>query len=107
MRNPYACTELAGKSYKSSCESPAVGLLCEKYQRTILDRALRNACDSDSRCGLACDASARNAKSPMTGKVDFGFRYRPEFIGTGHFCSPLHGLFRKRGGTGTGIHLPE
>ena len=24
---------------------------------------MRNACDSDSRCGLACDASARNAKS--------------------------------------------
>ena len=22
---------------------------------------MRNACDSDSRCGLACDASARNA----------------------------------------------
>ena len=27
------------------------------------DRAMRNACDSDSRCGLACDASARDAKS--------------------------------------------
>ena len=24
---------------------------------------MRNACDSDSRCGLACDASARDAKS--------------------------------------------
>ena len=25
--------------------------------------AMRNDCDSDSRCGLACDASARDAKS--------------------------------------------
>ena len=24
---------------------------------------MRNACDSDSRCGLACDASSRDAKS--------------------------------------------
>ena len=24
---------------------------------------MQNACDSDSRCGLACDASARDAKS--------------------------------------------
>ena len=24
---------------------------------------MRSACDSDSRCGLACDASARDAKS--------------------------------------------
>ena len=24
---------------------------------------MRNACDSDSRCGLACDASTRDAKS--------------------------------------------
>ena len=28
------------------------------------------------------------------------------FIGTGHF-SPLHGLFRKRGGIGTGIFFPD
>ena len=39
-------------------------LACDaKKQHVLKDRAMRNACDSDSRCGLTCDASARNAKS--------------------------------------------
>ena len=35
-----------------------------KKQHVFQDRrAMRNACDSDTRCGLACDASARHAES--------------------------------------------
>ena len=39
-------------------------LACDAKNRHVKkDRAMRNACDSDSPCGLACDASARDAKS--------------------------------------------
>ena len=39
-------------------------LACDAKNRgAFQDRAMRNACDSDSRSGLACDASARDAKS--------------------------------------------
>ena len=48
---------------KKDCENPAM-LACDaKNHGVFLDRAMRNACDSDSRCGLACDASARDVKS--------------------------------------------
>ena len=39
-------------------------LACDAKSRGVSqDRAMRNACDSDSRCGWACDASTRDAKS--------------------------------------------
>ena len=48
-------------------EKPAAKILrCWPAMRKIgmfLKIAMRNACDSDSHCGLACDASARDAKS--------------------------------------------
>ena len=48
---------------KKACENPAM-LACDAKNRGVFqDRAMRNACDSDSRCGLACDASTRGAKS--------------------------------------------
>ena len=48
---------------KKACENPAM-LACDAKNRGVFkDRAMRNACGSDSRCGLACDASARDAKS--------------------------------------------
>ena len=34
-----------------------------KHQRVCQHQAMQNACDSDTRCGLACYASARDAKS--------------------------------------------
>ena len=43
------------KNLRKSCDA--------KNQGVFEDRAMRNACDSDSRCGLACDASTRDAKS--------------------------------------------
>ena len=53
---------------------------------------MRNACDSDSRCGLACDASARDAKS-LAMRVER--------------CEPLReGSFRRRG-LFEGAHLLE
>ena len=52
---------------KNPCENPAI-LACDaKNQHAFKDRAMRNACDSDSRCGLACDARARDAKSLAMG----------------------------------------
>ena len=55
--------------WKNATKAPAkilqcstLGPRCEK-SACLINRAMRNACDSDSRCGLACDASARNAKS--------------------------------------------
>ena len=46
-----------------SCENSAM-LACDvKYRQAFEDRAMRDACDSASRRGLACDASACNAKS--------------------------------------------
>ena len=48
-------------------QMPAKILRCWPAMRKIgvffKDRAMRNPCDSDSRCGLACDASTRDAKS--------------------------------------------
>ena len=39
-------------------------LACDAKNRHVFyDIAMRNTCDSDSRCGLACDASARDATS--------------------------------------------
>ena len=46
---------------KEVCENPAM-LACDAKNRGV-GRAMRNACDSASRCGLACDASACDAKS--------------------------------------------
>ena len=49
---------------------------------------MRAACDSDSRCGLACDASTRDAKSlamwvercePLSSKVAFGLPVKVTF----------------------------
>ena len=51
------------KCYESSREHPAM-LACDaQNQHVFQDRAVRNACDADSRCGWACDASAGYAKS--------------------------------------------
>ena len=51
------------KSHKNSRENPAM-LACDAKNRHVFKgRAMRNACDSDSRCGLACDASTRDATS--------------------------------------------
>ena len=47
------------KLLQKSCD---VGLRYE-ISVCILNRAMRNACDADSHCGLACDASACHAKS--------------------------------------------
>ena len=48
-------------------KKPAKILRCWPAMRKIgvflKIEAMRNACDSDSLCGLACDASARDAKS--------------------------------------------
>ena len=39
-------------------------LACDaKYRRASQDQAMQNARDLDSRCGLACDANAGDAKS--------------------------------------------
>ena len=58
----YAEQNSQEKSHKNSRENPAM-LACDAKNRHVFyDRAMRNACDSDSRCGLACDASACDAK---------------------------------------------
>ena len=51
---------------------------------TDQDRAMRNACDSDSGCGCACDASARDAT-----------------------CEPLMGQGLRNARPATGIRNPE
>ena len=54
------------KQQKNPGENPAM-LACDAKNRHVFkDRAMRNVCDSDSRCGLACDASTRDAKSLAT-----------------------------------------
>ena len=56
-------------------------------------RAMRSACDSDSRCGLACDASARDANSLVM------WVERCEPLRCGRFGQgPLNGGGFKRGG---------
>ena len=48
---------------KDACENPAM-LACDAKNRDVFqDRAMQNAFDSDSRCVLACDVSAGDAKS--------------------------------------------
>ena len=64
MRNPI---RLIWNHRKMREKTPAKILRCwpamPKSRHVFKDRAMRNAYDSDSRCGLACDASARDAKS--------------------------------------------
>ena len=60
---PSGCLNSQEKCHKNSPENPAM-LACDaKNQHVFRDRAMRNACNSDSGCGLACNAGARNAKS--------------------------------------------
>ena len=63
MRKHIRLILITGNARKRACEKAAM-LACDaKNGGVFQDRAMRNACDSDSRCGLACDASARDAKS--------------------------------------------
>ena len=55
-------------NHRKMPEKPSVKILwywpaMRKIGMFFQDWAMRNACDSDSRCGLACDASVRDAKS--------------------------------------------
>ena len=49
--------------HQSSRENPAMLICNAKNRHVFQDRVMRKACDSDSRCGLACDASGHDAKS--------------------------------------------
>ena len=62
--SPLGCSELTGKSAtKAPGKKPAL-LACNATKRHVFQyRAMQNACNPDSRCSLACDASARDAKS--------------------------------------------
>ena len=48
---------------RNASENPAMLAFDAKNRHVFQDRALRNVCDSDFYCSLACDASARDAKS--------------------------------------------
>ena len=61
----WVAVNLQEKCHKSSRENPAM-LACNVENRHVFQhRAMRNACNSNSetRCGLTCDGSARDAKS--------------------------------------------
>ena len=53
-----------GKWYKCSCQNPAM-LACDAKSRHVIEYSDAKClpCDLDSRCSLACDASALDAKS--------------------------------------------
>ena len=88
MRKPIS---LIWNDRKYSRKFPAKILRCWPAMRKIgvffEDRAMRNACDSDSRCGLACDASTRDAKS-LAMRVE-----RCEPLRAGFICHESRSLY--------------
>ena len=63
---PRAALNSQEKCHKSSCEIQCP--VCRPAMRKIgmffkIERSMRNACDSDPRCGLACDATSAGGVS--------------------------------------------
>ena len=76
-------------SQKSSCENLAI-LACDaKCQHVCLVRAMRNAWDSDSRCGLACDAPAVPNHLPNLGSSDASHLRWGAFVQRCCFCRDM------------------
>ena len=98
MRKPISLIWNHRKMPEKTCENLAV-LACDAKNRHVFwDRAMWDACDSDSRCGLACDASACDAKSLATwveqckplrsGLLCCAFRDSPDFCRDFPMCPP-------------------